>query len=88
MPTSTPSMQSAPTGGGSLISAALLERELTFTISQRGEHWVSNALAVLAAVEAVGGDVARRRRSRWPTSAGSRAAAQRHVSRSTAARCC
>jgi UDP-N-acetylmuramoyl-tripeptide--D-alanyl-D-alanine ligase len=30
---------------------------LTFTISQRGEHWVSNALAVLSAVEAVGGDV-------------------------------
>jgi len=45
-------------GGGSLISAALLERELTFTISQRGEHWVTNSLAVLAAVEAVGGDVA------------------------------
>lgn len=45
-------------GGGSLISAALLERELTFTISQRGEHWVSNALGVLAAVEAVGADVA------------------------------
>lgn len=43
--------------GGSLISAALLERELTFTISQRGEHWVSNSLAVLAAVEAVGADV-------------------------------
>jgi len=42
---------------GSLISAALLERELTFTISQRGEHWVSNALAVLAVVEAVGEDV-------------------------------
>lgn len=46
-------------GGGSLISAALLDSELTFTISQRGEHWVSNALAVLAAVEAVGADVAR-----------------------------
>ena len=45
-------------GGGSLISAALLERELTFTISQRGDHWVSNALAVLAAVEAVDVDVA------------------------------
>ena len=45
-------------GGGSLISAALLECELTFTISQRGEHWVSNALSVLAAVEAVGVDVA------------------------------
>jgi UDP-N-acetylmuramoyl-tripeptide--D-alanyl-D-alanine ligase len=48
----------AAEGGGSLISAALLERELTFTISQRGEHWVSNALAVLAAVEAAGADVA------------------------------
>ena len=46
-------------GGASLISAALLERELTFTISQRGAHWVSNALAVLAAIEAVEGDVAR-----------------------------
>jgi UDP-N-acetylmuramoyl-tripeptide--D-alanyl-D-alanine ligase len=44
--------------GGSLISAALLERELTFTISQPGEHWVSNALAVLAAIEAVEADVA------------------------------
>ena len=42
--------------GGSLITAALLGSDLTFTISQRGEHWVSNALAVLAAVEAVGGD--------------------------------
>ena len=46
-------------GGGSLISAALLERELTFTISQPGEHWVANALGVLAAVETVGSDVAR-----------------------------
>jgi UDP-N-acetylmuramoyl-tripeptide--D-alanyl-D-alanine ligase len=44
--------------GGSLISAVLLERELTFTIAQRGDHWVSNALAVLAAVEAAGADVA------------------------------
>ena len=48
----------AADGGGSLISAALLERELTFTISQRGEHWVTNALAVLAAVEALGEDIA------------------------------
>lgn len=45
-------------GGGSLIAAALIDSEVTLTISQRGEHWVSNALAVLAAVEAVGGDVA------------------------------
>jgi UDP-N-acetylmuramoyl-tripeptide--D-alanyl-D-alanine ligase len=44
--------------GGSLISAALLEGELTFTISQPGEHWVSNSLSVLAAIEAVGADAA------------------------------
>ena len=44
--------------GGSLITAALIERELTFTISQRGEHWIANSLAVLAAVEALGCDVA------------------------------
>ena len=43
--------------GGSLITAALLDSDVTFTISQRGEHWVSNALAVLAAIEAVGGDI-------------------------------
>ena len=75
MPTSTRVHAVIAESGGSLISAALLERELTFTISQRGEHWVSNALAVLAAVEAVG---ARRRASpgsRSPTWAGSRAAA-------------
>src|SRR5947209_16939794 len=48
----------AAEGSGSLISAALLERELTFTISQPGKHWVSNALGVLAVVEAVGADVA------------------------------
>jgi UDP-N-acetylmuramoyl-tripeptide--D-alanyl-D-alanine ligase len=45
-------------GGGSLITASLLDCDLTFTISQPGDHWVSNALAALAAVEAVGGDVA------------------------------
>ena len=45
-------------GGGMLITAALLESELTFTMTQRGEHWISNALAVLATVEAAGGDVA------------------------------
>jgi UDP-N-acetylmuramoyl-tripeptide--D-alanyl-D-alanine ligase len=44
--------------GGSLVAALLPEAELTFTISQPGEHWVSNALAVLAAVEALGGDLA------------------------------
>ena len=45
-------------GGGSLITATLPEGQLSFTIAQPGGHWVSNALAVLAAVEAVGGDLA------------------------------
>jgi len=44
--------------GGSLVTARLMVSELTFTIAQRGDHWVSNALAVLAAVEAVGADLA------------------------------
>ena len=43
--------------GGSLVTARLVDSELTFTLSQRGDHWISNAMAVLAAVEAVGGDL-------------------------------
>ena len=45
-------------GGGSLITASLLDCDLTFTIAQRGDHWVTNSLAALAVVEAVGADVA------------------------------
>lgn len=45
-------------GGGSLVTAILPGAELTFTVSQPGDHWVSNALAVLGAVEAMGGDLA------------------------------
>jgi UDP-N-acetylmuramoyl-tripeptide--D-alanyl-D-alanine ligase len=44
--------------GGTLITAVLPGGELTFTLSQPGEHWVSNAMAVLGAVEALGGDLA------------------------------
>ena len=44
--------------GGSLVTAQLGEAQLSYTISQPGEHWVANSLAVLAAVEAVGGDLA------------------------------
>ena len=43
--------------GGSLVSARLVNSELTFTLSQRGDHWISNAMAVLAVVEAVGSDL-------------------------------
>jgi len=46
------------TSGGSLVTARLLTSNLTYTVAQPGEHWVSNSLAVLAAVEAVGADVA------------------------------
>lgn len=45
-------------GGGTLVTAALPGVELCFTVGAPGEHWVSNALAVLAAVEALGGDLA------------------------------
>ena len=44
--------------GGSLVTARLAASDLTFTIAQRGDHWVMNALAVLAAVEAAGADLA------------------------------
>ena len=44
--------------GGSLVTARLVESDLTYTIAQRGDHWVTNSLAVLATVEAVGADLA------------------------------
>lgn len=44
--------------GGTFVTAMLKQRELSFTVGQPGDHLVSNALAVLAAVEAAGGDVA------------------------------
>jgi len=43
---------------GTQINAVLPNGQLTFTLAMPGEHWVSNALAVIAAVEAVGGDLA------------------------------
>ncbi|OYY72909.1 UDP-N-acetylmuramoyl-tripeptide--D-alanyl-D-alanine ligase [Sphingomonas sp. 28-63-12] len=44
--------------GGTFVTAQLLTRELSFTVGQPGAHLVSNALAVVAAVEAARGDVA------------------------------
>ena len=43
--------------GGSLVTAEVEDALLCFTIAQAGAHWVANALAVLAAVKAVGGDL-------------------------------
>jgi UDP-N-acetylmuramoyl-tripeptide--D-alanyl-D-alanine ligase len=44
-------------GGGTLVTAQLGDRRLCYTVSQPGEHWVVNSLAVMAAVMAVGGDL-------------------------------
>lgn len=43
---------------GTFVTARLGEEELSYTVSQFGVHWVSNSLAVLAAVRAAGGDLA------------------------------
>jgi UDP-N-acetylmuramoyl-tripeptide--D-alanyl-D-alanine ligase len=44
--------------GGTSISAVLPGADLSFTLAPPGEHWISNSLAVLGAVEALGGDLA------------------------------
>ena len=43
---------------GTLVNATLPDGRLTFSIGIGGAHWVSNALCVLACVEAAGGDLA------------------------------
>ena len=48
---------SAPEGG-SLVTAKVQEQSMCFTIAEPGKHWVSNALAIMAAVKAVDGDLA------------------------------
>jgi UDP-N-acetylmuramoyl-tripeptide--D-alanyl-D-alanine ligase len=42
----------------SCVTARIGDRRLTFKIGMAGRHWVGNALAVLAAVDAAGGDLA------------------------------
>ncbi len=44
--------------GGTLITAKLRDAALCYTLSQPGKHWIANSLAVLAAVQAAGGDLA------------------------------
>lgn len=46
------------TTGGSLVAAQLPGVELCYTVAAPGDHNVSNSLAIIAAVEAVGGDLA------------------------------
>lgn len=45
-------------GTGSRVTAELPGAQLSYTIGFPGEHWVGNSLAVLAAVQALGGDLA------------------------------
>ncbi len=52
-------VESAPAeSGGTLVNARLPGGNLSFTLSMPGRHWIANALAVLAAVHAAGGDLA------------------------------
>lgn len=51
-------LDTVSTSGGTMITAVLPQAEISFTLSQRGDHWVSNAMAVLAATYALGGDLA------------------------------
>lgn len=47
----------AAPGGGSLVTADLGDRRLCYTVAAPGEHWVTNSLAIMAAVKAAGGDL-------------------------------
>lgn len=50
-------IDSAADAGGSRAFVRYEGRELAYRIGAPGEHWVLNSLAVLAAVDALGGDV-------------------------------
>lgn len=53
-------LESMRSGGGNktfLTARIGSARELSFTLSQPGAHWLSNAMAILAAVDAVGADL-------------------------------
>ena len=43
--------------GGSLVTAAIDDRRLCYSVAEPGAHWVANSLCVMAAVHAAGGDL-------------------------------
>ena len=43
--------------GGSLVTAAIADRRVCYSVAEPGEHWVMNSLAVMAAVHAAGADL-------------------------------
>jgi UDP-N-acetylmuramoyl-tripeptide--D-alanyl-D-alanine ligase len=52
-------LETEPGPTGSRVTARVAGAPLSYEIGIAGRHWVTNSLAVLAVVEAVGGDVAR-----------------------------
>lgn len=50
-------LDTVPGPNGTTITAALPGGTVNFTIGQPGDHWVSNALGIIAAVQALGGDL-------------------------------
>lgn len=51
-------LDAVPTAnGGSLVTAALGDRRLCYSVAEPGAHWIANSLAVMAAVHAAGGDL-------------------------------
>ncbi len=47
-----------PLPDGTQIMAQLPDTQLSFTLAYEGDHWISNAMGILAAVQAAGGDLA------------------------------
>ena len=43
--------------GGSLVTADMGDTRVCFSVAEPGDHWISNALCVMAAVRAAGGDL-------------------------------
>ncbi len=44
--------------GGSLVTADIDGTRLCYSVAEPGDHWIMNSLAVMAAVQAAGGDLA------------------------------
>ncbi|WP_120716206.1 UDP-N-acetylmuramoyl-tripeptide--D-alanyl-D-alanine ligase [Tsuneonella amylolytica] len=44
--------------GGSLVTADIGGTRLVYSVAEPGDHWIMNSLAVMAAVQAAGGDLA------------------------------
>ena len=47
-----------PVADGTQIMAQVSGAQLSFTLAYEGDHWISNAMGILAAVQAAGGDLA------------------------------